>query len=174
MTVEIVQNAYVVSNLEEKCEELFACFGIGPFVEARGLVLGQHLYRGAPAPDIELDVAFAQSGNLNIEIIEVKSGGPSAFADTFKPGESGLHHVAYFCDNYEEERDRLVTLGFPVASEFAFGDNITISYVDTRQSLGHMVELYPRDPLLLGLYETVRNARDNWDSGALLQPWLPG
>ena len=170
MTVKIVQNAYVVQNLEQKCQELYDQFDIGPFVLAENLELAEHRYRGRSAETVILDAAFAQSGDLNIEIIQVKSSGDNAFYDMFPTG-SGFHHVAYFCDRYGEERDRLIGLGYPVASEFSIGEGIEVCYVDTRPMFGHMVELYPKDGLLLGLYEKVRNIRDSWDGQTLLLPW---
>lgn len=169
---EIVQNAYVTDNLPETCASLFAQFGIGPYVLAEDLVLGNHRYRGTASEPIVLDAAFAQSGDLNIEIIQVKSSGPSAFSDMFGCGTGGMHHVACFCDDYAAERDRLGRLGYPVASEFSIGDGLEICYVDTRPAFGHMVELYPRHELLIGLYGRVRALRDGWDGRQLLIPWL--
>ena len=135
------------------------------------LQLNEHRYRGTFRDPVVIDAAFAQSGPLNIEIIQVKSKGENAFSDMFAKGEGGLHHVAYFCDDYGKERDRLEGLGYPVASEFSIGDDVPVCYVDTRATLSHMVELYPRDRLLIDLYNRVRNARNHWDGKRLFLEW---
>lgn len=171
METKIVQNAYVTDDLHGTCDRLFREYGIGPYILASDLQLGEHRYRGTPEEPIILDAAFAQSGDLNIEIIQVKSSGPSAFSDMFGGNVGGLHHVAYFCDDYYAERDRLKSLGYPVASEFSIGEGLEICYVDTRALFGHMVELYPRDELLVGLYSRVKNLRHQWDGQELLIPW---
>jgi hypothetical protein len=171
MGLQIVQNAYVTADLASTCERLYRDFNIGPFILAEGLELYSHRYRGHSDETIVLDAAFAQAGPLNLEVIQVKSNGPSAIADMFVADGPGVHHVACFCDDYESERDRLSGLGYAIASEFAIADDLEISFVDTRSAFGHMMELYPRHSLLLDLYDRVRRAQLEWDRKELFLPW---
>jgi len=170
MPLKIVQNAYVSKDLKSTCAKFYKDFGIGPFVLAADLELHTHRYRGRSSETIYLDAAFAQSGDMNVEIIQVKSHGPSAIRDMFSGDDFGLHHVAVFCDDYVAERDRLVALGYPIASEF-FLDDVEICFVDTRAGFGHMVELYPPHSVLYDLYARVRTIADGWDGKDLLIPW---
>jgi hypothetical protein len=170
MAIEIVQNAYVTKDLQATCARLFAEFGIGPYILAADLELGEHRYRGERVEPVIIDAAFAQSGDLNIEIIQVKSTGPCAFSEETTTSNQ-IHHVAYFCDDWAMERDRITSLGYPVVSEFSIGDGVEICYIDTRPLFGHMIELYPRDPLLLGLYDRVRLLALQEEGGELLIPW---
>jgi hypothetical protein len=108
---QVVQNCYVVRNLEEGCERLHQLYGIGPFVGGVQAELGSHVHRGHPAPPIVLRGVFVQSGELNVELVELISTTPSAFHDMYANGREGLHHVAMFCDDYEAERDAFVAAG---------------------------------------------------------------
>lgn len=170
--LNVVQNCYVVRNLEEACRRFSDLYGIGPFVGGgEGGVLEDHVYRGAPAAPVRLRAAFVQSGELNIELIEPVSDGPSAIHDMFPNGESGFHHVAVFTENYEAERDRFVSLGMPVASEFTIFGGLRLCYIDARETLGHMIELYPEAEALRALYRRTREAAQTWDGKQLIVPF---
>lgn len=167
----IVQNCYVVNNLEDGCARWQALFGIAPFIGGGDIELRGHVYRGEPAEPIRLRGVFAQSGDLNIELIELVSTGPSAFREMFGAGEEGLHHVAMFSDDYEGEKACWTKAGCPVASEFTTDFGAKICYIDARSMLGHYIELYPEHAVIRGMYDqTVQESRD-WDGERLILPW---
>lgn len=171
MTLAIVQNAYVVANLERACDRLNRLFGWGPFVGGGEGVLTDHVYRGAPAEPIRIRGVFVQSGDLNIELIELVSEAPSAFHDVFGDERNeGLHHCAIFAADYEGVRQRYADQGFPVVSEFSFADR-RICYVDTRPLLGHMIEIYPDLPLIRAMYAQARDAALARPGELALLPW---
>jgi Glyoxalase/Bleomycin resistance protein/Dioxygenase superfamily len=172
--LEIVQNAYVVANLEDGCERLHSLLGIGPFVGGNEFELSNHVYRGRPADPVRVRIAFVQSGGLNLELVELVSTSASAFHDMFAIGKEGLHHQAIFCDDYEARRDAFVAQGFPVASEFTVPWGAKICYVDARSKLGHMIELYPQDAVLHDLYRQAKEAARVWDGTDLIVPWNVG
>lgn len=169
--LHIVQNCYVVPDLEAACARMNALLGIGPFVGGVEAVLTDHVYRGQPADPIRLRGVFAQSGELNIEIVQILSTGPCAFTDMFAAGTGGLHHSAIFCDDYDATRDDWVARGYPVASEFRTDFGTPICYIDTRADLGHFIELYPEDAIIRSMYaQTVEETRD-WNGKTLFVPW---
>ena len=167
----IVQNAYVVRDLDEACARFHARYHIGPFVGGSEFELASHVYRGRSASPVKVRGVFVQAGPLNVELIQVLSEAPSAFHDMFPSGQQGLHHVALFCDDYESQRDAWVTEGFPVASEFVLAWGTPICYIDARRELGHMIELYPQDAIILDMYRQARDAADGWDGSKLVIPW---
>ncbi len=167
----IVQYCYVVGNLEQGCARFRDLFGIAPFVGGADVELTDHHYRGAPAEPIRLRGVFAQSGDLNIELVEILSPDPSAFRDMFGAGEEGLHHVAMFSDDYEGEKQRWADAGHPVVSEFTTDFGAKICYIDARGTLGHFIELYPEHPIIRAMYaQTVKETRD-WNGAQLILPW---
>ena len=114
---------------------------------------------------------FVQSGDLNIELVQLLSTTPSAFHDMYPDGGEGFHHVAMFCDDYALRRDAFVADGFEIASEFTVSFGARICYVDARASLGHMIELYPESDIIRGMYQQARDAARDWDSKDLIIPW---
>jgi hypothetical protein len=169
--MEIVQVCYMVKDLEQACEKMHRLLGVGPFLGGVEFDLTNHKYRGEPARPVTLKGAFVQSGELNIELLELKSEGPSAFHDMYLPGEEGIHHVAMFCVDYEQRKAELVARGCTVASEFTFGNGIQIGYIDARHILGHMIEIYPNDPTIHNMYRVAREAPSRWDGQNLIVPW---
>lgn len=169
--VQIVQNAYVVADMELACLRMHDVYGIGPFLQIpRHTMVGVDL-SGVPATEpIEIEVAFTQAGELNIELIYQHSNGPSAFRDSVPAGASGLHHVATFAADYHAARQAYLDRGYEVVMEMSgFGD-YQICYVDTRPTLGHMLELYPDNAHLRNLYATIRERCVAWDGRELFEP----
>lgn len=170
----IVQNCYVVPDLEQACVQMHRLYGIGPFLGGQPGELRDHVYRGRAAAAIRYRSVFVQSGELNIELIQPLSAAPSAFHDMFPGGGPGFHHVAIFCDDYVRERDAFVAAGFPVASEFTAGVGAQICYIDARAVLGHMIELYPEHAAIRAKYQQTRDAAAAWDGRELIIPWSNG
>lgn len=167
----IVQNCYVVPDLDHACAQMHQLYGIGPFLGGQPAELRDHVYRGRPAQPIRYRSVFVQSGELNVELIQPLSPAPSAFHDMFPDGGPGFHHVAVFCTDYASERDAFVAAGFPVASEFTAGVGAQICYIDARGVLGHMIELYPEHAAIRAKYRQTRDAAAAWDGSQLIIPW---
>ena len=64
----------------------------GPFHTMNGSV-PQATYRGR-VEDVELEIAFGRSGDLEIELIEWKSG-HSPHREFIERGREGIHHVRF-------------------------------------------------------------------------------
>lgn len=169
-TTAIVQNCYVVGNLEEGCARFHKLYGIGPFVGGAIMELTEHVYRGQPAPSIRLRAAFAQAGDINIELLEVVSDAPNAFRDMFPRGTEGFHHVAMFCDDFVATRDHFVKMGYPAVSEACLLPGVRVGFIDARPAIGHMIELYPENEIIRSVFRQIRTAADNWDGKNLIVP----
>jgi hypothetical protein len=167
----IVQNCYVVRDLEQACARFHARYRVGPFVGGTEFTLDAHIYRGQAAPAVIVRGVFVQAGPLNVELLQILSNAPSAFHDMFPDGGEGFHHIALFCDDYEQERDEWIAAGYSVASEFTLSWGTKICYIDARRDLGHMIELYPEDAVLRDMYRQARDAARVWDRKTLMIPW---
>lgn len=167
----IVQNAYVVRDLEEACTRLSRLFGLGPFVGGSRFELTRHVYRGRPADPVSVRGVFVQSGSLNVELLQVLSPPPSAFHDMFCSGEAGFHHIAEFCADYEQRKNDWIAAGHAVASEFTLSWGAKLCYIDARSALGHMVELYTEDAVIRDMYRQAREAPLRWSGSPLIIPW---
>ena len=150
-------------------------FGIGPFLVGRDpLPASAVTHRGKPATeDLDFSRAFVQSGDLNVELIQPHSTEQNAFWDMFPLGKEGLHHVAIFAEDYAKERQAFMDAGYEIATELQLLPDCSVSFVDTRSALGHMVELYEDHPLLRDVYQQTRDVAENWDGKELIMGGLP-
>ena len=159
----IIQNAYVVNDLDQSMERWHGLWGIGPFFIRRHLAFASVVYRGKPI-SLDMSVAYVQAGDIQLEFICPHGDGPSAFRDAFAPGQEGLHHVAVQQpENYENMLAHYTGQGFPVAMEVRTMGGRGAAFIDTRPLLGHMVEVYVPSDGLTALYRDVAAASANWD-----------
>ncbi len=171
LPVTMVQMAFLVPDLEEGCAALNRAYGWGPFCGGVEGVLAEHTYRGQAAAPIRIRGVFVQTGDINVEVIEVVSDAPSAFHEMLRAdGQPVLHHCATFAADYEGARDHLVAQGYPVVSEFGFAGH-RICYVDTRRLLGFMTEVYPELPLIRAMYAQAREAAASRPGDPAIIPW---
>jgi catechol 2,3-dioxygenase-like lactoylglutathione lyase family enzyme len=83
--------------------------------------------------------------------------------DMFPRNGSGLHHLAFFVDNVDAAVDDLLTQGHELAMRARTASGLVFCFVDTRPTLGHMVELYEPTPGLRAFYSMVSAAAEGWD-----------
>jgi Glyoxalase/Bleomycin resistance protein/Dioxygenase superfamily len=171
LPVTLVQMAFLVPQLEEGCAALNRAYGWGPFLGGTEGVLADHIYRGQPADPIHIRGIFVQTGDINVEVIEVVSDAPSSFHEMLRAdGLPVLHHCATFAADYEGTRDHFIAQGYPVVSEFGFAGR-QICYVDTRPLLGYMTEIYPELPIIRAMYAEARDAATARPGAADITPF---
>jgi Glyoxalase/Bleomycin resistance protein/Dioxygenase superfamily len=167
--LKIVQNAYIVEDMEAACRRFHELYRTGPFLYIETHPMQGVVYRGTPQ-EVITEAAFAQAGDVMVELICQHSDGPSAYRDVFAKGEQGFHHVAAFTVDYEAELQMYRNAGYEVVMEMSV-QNDTVVYVDTRSTAGHMLELYPDSEAIRGIYTRVREAAEQWDGKELIIPF---
>jgi Glyoxalase/Bleomycin resistance protein/Dioxygenase superfamily len=137
----IRQNAFIVEDLDEAACRWARSFKIGPFFCLRHLKFDEIRYRGASV-DLDISLALAFSGDLNIELIEQHNDGPSAYRDVYPKGCEGFHHVLVYPDEFDVEVARYADLGFQTAmTGVSKGGGLRFAYIDTHAELGFMLEI---------------------------------
>ena len=155
----IIQHAWVVPDLDAAIHHWHRSLGVGPFLVNRNLKISNPRYRGVPH-NVAFSTAVAQSGSIQIELVEQHDDGPSAFRDTVPAGVSRLHHVAIVAEDFDAA---LREYGeFAVASEGQFGD-VRFVYLDTSATLGAMLEILEDRPVIRSFFGAIRKANERWD-----------
>jgi hypothetical protein len=166
-----MQVAFLVDDLELAARNWIQTTGIGPFLVVQHVTLAEYDYHGAPARGLDFSVALAQSGGVQIELIEQHCDSPSAYRDTISRGTHGFHHLAIYTADYDSTRQRYLDQGFVAAVDGTFG-NMRFSYIDTSKSIGCMVELVEEDPDQTDFFRRVAAAAQGWDG--FTDPIRPG
>jgi len=158
----IIQNAWVVPNLEQACLKWVEEMGVGPFFvsEFDMDVFSFIEYRGEPS-ELCLKVAVAHAGNLQIELVESKTS-KSAYRDVVAEGYSGFHHMCVSTEDFEADRKYFEALGYTAATMGRISD-LEFAYYDTRALLGCMFEVVTRTQSFEERYQEIANSSENWD-----------
>lgn len=157
----IVQNAWVVNDLEEAMTRWTRVFGIGPFFCNPDIRVSDPRYRGHPT-DLRFAGAIAQAGSVQVELIQVLNEVPSCYRDLVPAGREAMHHIAVFADDFDAEVARYGALGFDVAFSGSNRD-MRFAYMDTSPVLGVMVEILEDVESVRTAFANIKSVCDSWD-----------
>jgi hypothetical protein len=148
-----VQIAYGVTNIEEAARTWSETLGAGPFFVRHHISVEQVTIDGVPGV-FDHSSAYGQWGSVMVELVEVHT--PSQLAAT------GLHHLAYFVDSFDDATTELVGRGWPAALS-AIAGTTRFAFHDARHELGHFVEIYEPSSGLVDFYAMVADAAKDWN-----------
>ncbi|MDF8335345.1 VOC family protein [Novosphingobium cyanobacteriorum] len=157
-----MQAAFIVDDVEAAARAWIASTGIGPFFMVPHIQLAEARYRGELAEGLDFSVALAQSGGVQVELIQQHCDRPSAYRDTIAKGQSGFHHFCIYTADYDATRQRYVDQGFAVAIDGKFGE-MRFCYVDTAAALGCMIEIVEEDEAQTAAFIRIAEGAAGWD-----------
>ena len=102
---EIRQVAYLVHDLQKAMRHWTEVLGIGPFFYVENMTAHGSTFRGLPTAP-ELSLAMAQSGPVQIELIQQHNDAPSQFLDYKRTGFEGQHHIAFWTKSFDDDMAR--------------------------------------------------------------------
>lgn len=124
------QNGYVVRDIEAAMEHWTTVLGVGPFYYIERVPMESFLYRGEPSnPDVS--IALANTGDLQIELIQQRNDAPSMYRDFLDAGNEGLQHLSCWSTDFERDLARALALGCEIGQEGRIGDPGRFVYLQT-------------------------------------------
>ena len=154
------QLGFVVDDLVETARRWATVFGVGPFhVMPRSAAVCD--YRGAET-SLDMQVAVAQAGPVQIELIAQFDDQPSIFRDVFARGEGGLHQLCTVTPDFDAKRAHLEAAGHPLVCEMASGRQ-RIGFFDTLADFGFVTEVAESTPSFLANLTNVSETCASWD-----------
>jgi hypothetical protein len=158
----IRQNGYVVRDIEAAMRHWSGVLGVGPWFYAPHAPIQDFTYRGQPSePDVA--IALANSGPLQLELIQQHNDAPSLYRDFLAAGNEGLQHIAYWTETFAADRQRAIDLGFTVGHEGVTGRYGPFVYFETADHPGTTLELSDVGGLKQKLFDLIEAAARNWD-----------
>lgn len=159
----IAQNGYVVRDIEAAMAHWSEVLGVGPWYYFEKVELENFTYQGQPS-NLEMKVALANSGDLQIELIQQLNDAPSMYRDFLAAGHEGLQHVAYWTTEYQALYDKALALGFRVGHEGQVGGpKGRFAYFDAQAHPGAVIEISDISGNKRSLFEFIKKASQNWD-----------
>jgi len=89
------QVGYVVRDIEQAMRQ-WAGLGVGPWFYKEDVVSTEFRYYGKPSVLPKLSIALANSGDVQIELIQQRDDAPTLYLDTLARNGECAQHVAYW------------------------------------------------------------------------------
>ena len=111
-----------------------------------------------PTTTFDHSSAFAQWGDVMVELIHQHDGGDDPVV-----GDTRIHHVAHFVDDFVTASRDLAAAGHPEVLYAETTTGMPFAFHDALADRGHLIEIYERTPALARFYDMVRDASIGWD-----------
>ena len=157
----IRQNGYVVRDLERAIEAWLAV-GVGPWLLLRHLTQTGSVYRGTPTEPV-VSIAFANSGALQLELIEQEDDSPSIYREFLDAGREGFHHLAWWVEDFDAAARAAEGAGWPVVHAGDTGGMAQFAYYETGGVTSTVIEVMELTDATRWLVTTVSDAAVGWD-----------
>jgi catechol 2,3-dioxygenase-like lactoylglutathione lyase family enzyme len=167
---EIRQLGYVVPDIEAAMDYWSRELGVGPWFYNPQVPIVNYRYRGE-AHQPHNSVALANSGPLQVELIQTRNDVPSMYRDFQRAGNSGLQHVAYWTEDYDADLSRLAAQGFKPVMSGEVGLRGRFVYFDTEYHPGTVIELSEVAGPKGAMFRMIRAASEGWDGRDPVRPF---
>ena len=171
---DIRQAGYVVNDIEAAMDYWSRVLGVGPWYYNPKVPIVNYRYRGQ-GYEVHNSVALANSGPLQMELIQTRNDAPSMYRDFKQAGNLGLQHVAYWTEAFDADLARLEGQGFQVVMSGEVGEKGRFVYFDQKAHPG----LHPGTVIELSevagpkgkLFKLIREASEGWDGHEPVRPF---
>ena len=164
------QNGYVVRDLRAAMDHWINVLGVGPWFHIERVKTDYFRHRGQDSA-VEMSIALANSGDLQIELIQQRNDAPSLYKEFLDTGREGLQHLAYWTTEYQAVYDRTLSLGYTVGHEGQIGGaQGRFAYFDTEAHPGTVVEISDISGSKGRFFEHIRRAAQDWDGADPIRP----
>lgn len=169
---EIRQLGFVVPDIHAAIRHWSEVLQVGPWFLSELVPVENFRFRGR-SERIEVSVALANSGPLQVELIRQRNDTPSVYREFIAAGRSGLQHIAYWTEHFDRDLARARSQGLTVVMSGEVGANGRYVYFAEQSHPGSMVELSEVAGPKGALFRRIRAAASNWDGSDPVRPFPP-
>ncbi len=156
------QNGYVVRDIEAALTHWAEVLGVGPWFYFERAPIEDFRYRGEPS-DLEVSIALANSGELQIELIQQRNDAPSMYRDFLGAGREGLQHVAAWTEDFDADLERCEKAGYRVGQSGRVGEGSRFVYFETETHPGTVIELSEISGAKGRFFRHIEECARSWD-----------
>ena len=110
------QLGYVVEDLEKAAWLWVEKMGVGPWAVIPHVTLDYFNYLGESS-DVEMGIAMAFTGSMQIELIQQHNRAPSMYRDFINECGEGIQHVCFYPRDYDAALGSLIRKGMNVRQD---------------------------------------------------------
>lgn len=165
---QIMQMGYIVEDVAVAAANWSARAGVGPFYVLDSLVMDQYYYRGVRV-DVEMCLAFAYWGGVQIELIHPLSDTDTLYTRALKDAPGKLNHCATVVSDIDallagnNLKDKVIQSGkMPTGLNFV--------YLEEQLPGGLHLELIEAQESTLQAFTAMQRIAAGWDGKTPLRP----
>lgn len=157
------QVGYVVRDIERAMAH-WARLGVGPWFYKEDVGTTEFRYYGEASRPPALSIALANSGDLQLELIQQRDDAPSLYRDTLASNGEIAQHVAYWTlDRYDEHVAALRELGYVEGHAGRMGQRGRFAYFVHPDLPAAMIEVSELTGGKGEHFERIHAASRDWD-----------
>ncbi|RYF65903.1 MAG: VOC family protein [Comamonadaceae bacterium] len=158
------QVGYVVRDIEKAMAHWARTLGVGPWFYKEAVGTTEFNYYGKPSRLPQLSIALANSGDLQIELIQQRDDAPSLYLDSLNRSGEGAQHLAYWTDSgFDDTVARLLSVGYIEGHSGRMGTRGRFAYFVHPDLPSGMFEVSEMSGGKGDYFREIRRAAQNWD-----------
>lgn len=158
----VMQNAFVVDDLESSIHQWATKLGVGPFYVFEHIQFSEIHFRGKRT-SLDMSAAIAYWGDMQIELIYQHNSAPSIYQDFKQRGLRGMQHMGVMTDDLDAQLERLKSVDITPVQRGEVATGVRFAYVDSDFNPGTMIELIEAGDAILGYFKLIQEAARSWD-----------
>lgn len=155
------QMGFVVRDIEAAMRHWIEVCGVGPWFYVERLPVIDFRYRGAPS-DPHISVALANSGEMQVELIQQRNDDPSMYLDFLAAGGDGLQHWSSWPEDYDGRYQAALAAGYTVGQEADSPRGRFVYFADEGHR-GTVIEMAHLTDTRRRIFDGIRAAAAGWD-----------
>ncbi len=167
---KIRQLGFVVPDIHAAIRHSSEVLQVGPWFLTELAPVEKFRFRGKSAC-IEVSVALANSGSLQVELIQQRNETPSVYREFIATGRGALQHIAYWTEHFDADLARARAEGLTVVMSGEVGAEGRYVYFTEQSHPGSMVELSEVAGPKGVLFRMIRAAAADWDGRDPTRPF---
>src|SRR5262245_34149964 len=156
----IRQVGWVVRDLDDAIASWVA-LGVGPWYTIRELPQPGSVYRGEPS-DPTISIGFANSGPMQLELIQQHGDTPSIYREFRDAGGDGYHQLAWWTPDFDALLARAEAAAWPVVYSGGTGGT-RFAYFELDQRISQIIGVTELNEMTQGLADMLESAAAEWD-----------
>lgn len=163
------QAGYVVRDIEKAMLHWSNVCAVGPWFYNKKAAFSSVTYKRKDCSELQISMAFANSGDIQIELIQQRCSTPSMYLEFLASGKEGMQHWSAWPENYHEVYRLALEKGFTVWQEGTHPRG-PFAYFRSQAGQDPVIEISELTPGRRGFFDMVREAAANWDGRDPIRP----
>jgi hypothetical protein len=156
------QVGIVVHDIEAAMKHWVEVCGVGPWFYTDKLPVTAFTYRGTRHDNIHLSIALANSGDVQLELIQQRCDTPSMYQNFLRAGREGMQHWSSWPADYSAKLRSALANGYTIGQQ-GESPRGPFVYLWNEGHPGTVIEMAELTPARERIFGGVRDAARNWD-----------